>query len=170
MGLVSLFLPEALLKLFGRLCTPTAHCFLDSSLEISITVIFNLVLVYLLVLLGIKTFRWASKITDTIVLKINDTRAISTSTSLSSKSNSSGSNEDTTSLSLNVRSVSNLFRSLGFSSALQQSKRMLGTIWRLGFWLSKVLVFGLVAVIGVKSIAWITTVSFTRKFRFTSRR
>lgn len=160
MSLVSLLLllPEALLKFHAPFYTPIEHCFVNSSLKISVTLVFNLVLLPLLAFLGIKTFRWATEMVNNFVLNINGTPNVCATPSLVSKSHDSRANAHSNGLLVNVRNVSHLFRSLEFPPVLRHSKSLLRTAWRSGFWLSKVLVFMLVAVIGVKSTAWITTV------------
>jgi hypothetical protein len=158
LGLASLLLPEALLRLCSEFNELTVQHFVSSSLGISITLVFNLVLLYLLIRLALETFRWATQMANIAVSEINRTRTINTASSILSTTNISGSNAPANGLLLSARSISHLFRSLAFASVLQQSKSLLNKAWSLGFWLSKVLVFVQVGAIGVKSIAWITTV------------
>lgn len=158
MGLASLLLPEALLRLCADFDKLTIQRFVSSSLGISVTLVFNLALLYLLIRLGIEAFRWATQMANITVSEINSARTISTTSSLLSRTSISGSNTSANGLLLSARSISHLFKSLAVASVLQQSKSLLNTAWSLGFWLSKVLVFVQVGVIGVKSTAWITTV------------
>ena len=158
MGLVSLLLPEALPKLYAAFHKPFSHSFVNSFLETSVTLVFNVVLLVLLVLLGIKTIHWATEMVNIVVLNVNGTPTVTSSSSLESKSNNSGSNAHAIDLLFNVRSIFHLFRSLKFPYVLQHSKSLLRTVWSSGFRLSKILVFVLVGVVGVKSTAWIATV------------